>query len=93
MIPTLFDEINDIINLKVDQVIVCGDFNFPKINWTTLTASGNYGLCNPFLHKVSELALDQHVFLPTHRLRNTLDLVFSIKAMIDQLAITPIDTK
>ena len=61
--------------------------NFRKINWTTLTASGNYCLCNPFLHKVSDLALDSMFFLPTHRLGNTLDLVFSNKAMIDQLAV------
>ena len=87
LIPSLFDEINNLINIKNDHLVICGDFNFPKINWTTMNATGNYSLCSPFLHKVLELSLEQHVFSPTHRLGNILDLVLSNKAIIDQLEV------
>ena len=87
LIPSLLDEVNNKINLSVNTLFMCGDFNFPKIDWTTITSIGGYDLCNPFLSKVSELALEQHVFSPTHKLGNTLDLVFSNRAIINQLEI------
>lgn len=82
LIPSLFEEASRLINLGTDQLIICGDFNFPMINWLTYTTAGNYKLCNPFLHKILELALEQHIFSSTHNLGNTLDLVFSNKSIV-----------
>ena len=87
LIPSLFDEVSQKLSLSTDKLVVCGDFNFPKIDWTKCVATGNYNVCNPFLYKMLEIGLEQHVFSPTHRLGNTLDLVLSNRAIVNNIEI------
>ena len=67
--------INTLCNLN-NPVIIVGDFNFPDINWGTLTGSSTPSkeLCN----LIFNLNLIQFVEQPTHILGNMLDLIFRI---------------
>ena len=65
--------------------IICGDFNYNKINWQTLTASRQLNQ-NEFLENMIQLGFKQYVNFPT-RLDNILDLVF----VNDENLITKID--
>lgn len=87
LIPLLLDEVNELIDLETSVLFVCGDFNFPQIDWEKWISTGRYNLCNPFLYKISELGLDQHIFSPTHRLGNILDLVMTNKAIVNNINI------
>src|SRR5215813_9478374 len=60
-------------SLKGDMIIV-GDFNYPTINWNSLTAGGREE--QYFLSKMQDCFLEQHVMEPT-REGNVLDLIFS----------------
>ena len=51
-----------------------GDFNFPAINWSNLTANGG---SEAFLQCVIDNGFDQLVDFPTHIRGNTLDLVLT----------------
>ena len=75
--PTkLKNEITD-ITLKVSQVIteaslrnptnllICGDFNYPEIDWEYEYANDNSESITPFLETVQAQFLHQHVFEPT----------------------------
>ena len=55
------------------DVIICGDFNYPNINWETLHSTGDDQL---FLDTTLDCFLKQHVEEPT-RNKNILDLVLS----------------
>lgn len=81
LIPALLDEVCGLADTKDRNLIICGDFNFPKIDWINCTSFGNFNLTSPFLY-VLEHGLEQHVFSATHKHGNTLDLVFSNRAII-----------
>ena len=70
---------------KSTHTIICGDFNFPKINWEQLSAD-SHG--QPFLDCAARNYLKQHVTVPT-RGKNILDLVLSTPAV--QIEDTHID--
>ena len=57
-----------------DNSVLCGDFNYPSINWKTLS-SNNFE--KTFLDTCNDKFLTQHVTFPTHRSGNTLDLLLS----------------
>ena len=56
-----------------DQIIICGDFNLPDIDWSTGIASTSESLHNYFTKFVKENYLWQLVNFPT-RNKNILDL-------------------
>ena len=60
-------------NLESDSVLI-GDFNYPRINWTNMTADKKSKL---FLDTVQDKLLYQYVDFSTHIAGNTLDLVLS----------------
>jgi len=69
------------------HVLICGDFNYPDINWSTLA-------CQLFLDAVNSCCLFQHVTEPTHyrfnTTANTLDLVFTNEdGMINNIEYLP----
>lgn len=57
------------------NIVVTGDFNLPDINWECMAGPG--ARSEQFCDVIVELNLVQLVHNPTHRLGNTLDLVFS----------------
>ncbi|MEM7398077.1 MAG: endonuclease/exonuclease/phosphatase family protein [Pseudomonadota bacterium] len=60
-----------------EEVVICGDFNLPGIDWSDLTASTSLDQ-NIFLSEFLVNGLKQHILFPTFpRSGNTLDLVFS----------------
>ena len=60
-----------------DRIIICGDFNPPKIDWTTGTAISGKPICNHFTKSViRDNFLCQMVDFPT-RQNNILDLVLT----------------
>ena len=54
-------------------VILCGDFNYPHINWLTNTFPTNL---DSYRHIIDFFSLTQHVYEPT-RANAVLDLIFS----------------
>ena len=46
-------------------LVLCGDFNFPEINWEWQVAPGNENLSNTFCNMVNDAFLSQINFLPT----------------------------
>ena len=89
LIPSLIKEVVGLSNSKNLPLIICGDFNFPYINWVDLHHSGSNALYEPFLNAVFETGLIQHVHKPTHVRGNILDLVFSSHSIIDNITIMP----
>ena len=63
-----------VYKMDIDNVILVGDFNFPKIDWTS--CSSQIDLDNVFLTMVEENALQQLVLKPT-RGENILDLLLT----------------
>ena len=61
---------------KFDQIILCGDFNLPHIDWTTGTATTNDLIANYFTKIVKDFFLWQLVNFKT-RGDNTLDLILT----------------
>ena len=61
------------------HVLICGDFNYPNINWSTLSCNTTYS--QMFLDTIHDHCLFQHITEPTHYrpniVANTLDLVFT----------------
>ena len=61
------------------HVLICGDFNYPNINWSTLSCNTTYS--QMFLDTIHDHCLFQHITEPTHyrpnTVANTLDLVFT----------------
>ena len=57
------------------HLIILGDFNFPDINWSTLTAASP--LSSSFCDKLFSMNLIQHVNESTHLHGNILDLILS----------------
>ena len=61
---------------KIDQIIICGDFNFPHIDWTTGVATVGDASHNYFTKLVKDNYLWQLVNSHT-RNNNTLDLLLT----------------
>ena len=61
---------------KFDQLIVCGDFNLPNIDWNTGVATNNNIINQHFTKTVKDHYLWQLVNFPT-RGENTLDLILT----------------
>jgi hypothetical protein len=59
-----------------DQIIICGDFNLPDIDWSTGIASSSESLHNYFTKFVKDNYLWQLVHFPT-RNNNILDLILT----------------
>ena len=62
-------------HLTGKQFVMCGDFNFPSINWKTYEVS-NDNNARKFLNAILDINAHQLVNFST-RLNNTLDLVFT----------------
>ena len=62
---------------KFDQIIVLGDFNLPKINWSTGTATTGDRIHNYFTKIVKDYYLWQLVVDFPTREENTLDLILT----------------
>ena len=83
----LLSEVN-----KFSHLLVCGDFNYPDINWTTNSCSNH---CSQlFLDAVQDKYLFQHVETPTRFVQNSalnvLDLVLTNEEeMIDGINVLP----
>ena len=60
---------------KCDNVIICGDFNMPKIDWNSMTESttSEYPL---FLEMLTRNGYEQIITSPTHQSGNIIDCVF-----------------
>lgn len=61
---------------KFDQVIICGDFNLPHIDWSTGTATTGDTIHNYFTKTVKDNFVWQLVNFPT-TINNTLDLILT----------------
>ena len=61
---------------KFDQLLICGDFNLPHIDWTSGSTTTNDHIHNYFTKTVKDNYLWQLVNFPT-RANNTLDLVLT----------------
>ena len=61
---------------EVNQFILVGDLNLPKIDWNNY--SGNVTLEQDFLNTFAENSLLQRIDVPTHRHGNTLDLLLTL---------------
>ena len=71
---------NEMAGMKHKSLLIMGDFNYPDIDWVTLTASeGRQAM--EFLENCREWFLYQHVMKPTRfrtqQTANVLDLVFT----------------
>ena len=66
-------------------ILIMGDFNYPGINWLSLTAD-NKG--DKFLKLVLDCYLEQQVHLPT-RSNNILDLVLTSVAIKEDICVLP----
>ena len=60
---------------RYDNLIITGDFNFPDINWSLLSAHSSSS--NAFCDFIFDNNLTQFVDRPTHSRGNVLDLVLS----------------
>ena len=72
---SLFLYLSNLITLR-DHIILVGDFNFPDINWDTL--SGSSLSSKSFCDFVFQNNLSQLVHSPTHLKGNILDLVLTL---------------
>jgi hypothetical protein len=61
---------------KFDQIIVCGDFNLPNVDWNTGVAANNNTIYQHFTKTVKDHYLWQLVDFPTQD-ENTLDLILT----------------
>ena len=72
----MVDHINDIVELNQHcNFFLCGDFNFPSVNWKIPCALGNNCNENKFVECIINNRLTQIVDFPT-REDNILDLIF-----------------
>ena len=70
------------------QVVVCGDFNLPRIDWNTgMSRKAEFSFTTKFIDKIEEMGWFQHVKTSTHFWKEQhlcLDLVFtSEEGMVD----------
>ena len=70
----LFSFLCNLLNSS-DKLIVLGDFNFPDIDWNTL--SGNSPVSNQFCDLIFRTGLSQLINVPTHNHGNILGLLLT----------------
>ena len=74
------DVISEAVQRNSSHLLICGDFNYPKIDWTHEYAADNFDIA-PFLNTIQNSYLTQHVLQPTrYRGRDEsslIDLVFT----------------
>jgi len=75
------------------HVLICGDFNYPNINWSTLSCGMSHS--QTFLDAVNDSYSHQHVTEPTHFRRNItpniLDLILTNEeAMVNAIQYLPV---
>ncbi|KER34093.1 hypothetical protein T265_00265 [Opisthorchis viverrini] len=81
-------------NLCARNVLLMGDFNFPRVNWSSYTAlPGCTDLETTFLNTVLEMGLIQHVHQPTrslpYQIPSCLDLLFTqAEQRLDYLSVS-----
>ena len=84
-VSSLVSYLTDIVS-SFDKCILVGDFNFPDIDWSSLT--GNSVSSNCFCEFVFDCNLTQHVMGATHVKGNILDLIItSPNIVIDEVTI------
>jgi len=71
----LYNYLIDLVIGNTNPVILLGDFNFPDVDWCTL--SGSSSESNKFCDLLFQLNLTQLVDKPTHNLGNILDLIIT----------------
>ena len=72
----MVDHINDIVELnQYCYFFLCGDFNFPSVDWKIHCALGNNYNENKFVECIINNRLIQIVDFSTHK-DNVLDLIF-----------------
>ena len=69
---SLFDFLSNLAS-TTDKLIILGDFNFPDIDWDSL--SGHSPASSQFCDLVFQYSLSQLVSVPTHNQGNILDLI------------------
>jgi len=80
----LYNYLIDMVNGNTNPVIQLGDFNFPDVDWCTLSGSSS-----KFCDLLFQLNLTQLVDKPTHNLGNILDLIITNNEVIYDLIINP----
>lgn len=76
------------------HLLICGDFNYANINWSSDTAYTTNSHCQQFIDKLDDLFLYQHVTEPTRyrhsQIPNTLDLIITNEEhMINDIVYQP----
>ena len=85
-ISALISFLTDLLSTHND-VIIMGDFNFPDINWSSLT--GHSHTSTLFSDFMFDNNLTQHVDCPTHTRGNILDLVLTANdELVDNLVVS-----
>ena len=63
------------------HLLICGDFNYPDINWENEQITQTTPVISPFIEAVQSCFLHQHIFKPTRYRENQepslLNLVFN----------------
>jgi len=85
-IALLLSYLADVISSS-EHVIIVGDFNFPDINWSTLT--GTTSLSTLFCDFIFDHNLVQFIDSPTHIKGNILDIVLSNTSLINNIRVEP----
>ena len=91
---TLLNELLRSVSSSCTHLLVCGDFNYPSIDWTTGYGRTSEPCAQQFLDTLQDLFLYQHIDLPTRyrqsQVSNTLDLVITNEEhMIDHFSLLP----
>ena len=83
----LFNFLNDFQNVH-NNLILLGDFNFPDIDWDTL--SGHSAASNQLCDLIFQAGLCQLIDVPTHKQGNILDLLLTnLEDKIEDLQVYP----
>ena len=59
------------------HVLICGDFNYPNINWSTLSCNTSHS--QMFLDTIHDQCLLQHITKPTHYRPNTVANILDLE--------------
>ena len=78
------DDVCKVIKEMNDQgkpILICGDFNYPEIDWKNEYVNDPSNAIYPFIDSIQDSHLHQHIFQPTrYRVGNEpslLDLIFT----------------
>ena len=80
---TVCELINKAVQRMNSHLLICGDFNYTRIDWESEFVEEKSSVITPFIDTIQSCYLHQHILQPTRfRERNELgllDLVFSNK--------------